>query len=300
MLVRVCPAQVAIMLGISGALALFSLRSSAGAPEPPAVRISVPTSTTEAAPGRPALTPEGLYVPSALDRSRPVPILLALHGFSGSGTGIAARLRGCADQYGWLLVAPTMVYRDYFDPQQLREDAQDNLPRVHAMLESVRAGVTGLELAPELLVYGFSRGAQMAHRFSMTYPREVAAVAALSAGSYTLPNAEDATGRALTFPFGTADLAGLGLQPFDQAAFGRIPVWVGVGGSDANPTDTSRAWDAYEGSTRVERARAFVDDLVHLGQRAELHVFSGVGHEETSAMRAAACAFLDSGHAPVH
>jgi pimeloyl-ACP methyl ester carboxylesterase len=109
------------------------------------------------------------------------------------GAAAPASPPACADHYGWSLIASTMVYRDFFDPRQLRQDAQEDLPRVHGMLESVRAGVTGLQVAPRLLVYGFSRGAQMAHRFSMIYPREVA-VAVLSAGSYTSPDARTGAG----------------------------------------------------------------------------------------------------------
>jgi hypothetical protein len=72
-----------------------------------------------------------------------------------------------------------------------------------------------------------------------------------------------------------------------------------VGANDTNPAETSRAWDGYEGATRVDRARALVSTLQRLGGSAELHVFGGAGHEETGTMRASACAFLASAaHTP--
>jgi hypothetical protein len=265
---------------------MIPTRSHAGDESQPQVMLSLEDQAATV--GDPVLRPAGLYVPAELGVSRPVPVLLALHGYSSNGEAIAARLRACAEQYGWLLVAPTMVYRDYFDPDQLRLDAQENLPEVHVILDRVRAAVSGFIVQPRLIVYGFSRGAQMAERFALLYPDEVAAVATLSAGSYTLPTSEDFQHNPLRFPFGVADLHQIGGAQFDWIAFSQIPFWVGVGAEDANPADTSRPWDPYEGRTRVDRARALVGHL----ESAELHIFSGAGHEETASMRASACAFL--------
>ena len=63
-----------------------------------------------------------------------------------------------------------MAYRDYFDPEQVQQDAEENLPRVHALLATLRSQVSDPDLQPGLLLYGFSRGAQMAQRFSLLYP----------------------------------------------------------------------------------------------------------------------------------
>jgi hypothetical protein len=132
----------------------------------------------------------------------------------------------------------------------------------------------------------------MAHRFSLVYPREVAAAAVLSAGSYTLPEDQDATHSPLDFPFGAADLQSVDGAGLDLQAFSRIPFWIGVGGADTNPLDTARAWDQVEGSTRLERARMFAHSLEARGMTTSLQVFRGTGHEETQAMRASACTFL--------
>ena len=254
--------------------------------------VTLPTTDAPAQPGAPVLSQNGVYLPSGLDVSRPVPLLLALHGQAGSGPGIAQRLRPCADQYGWLLIAPTMAYRTYFDPDQVRLDAEQNLPQVHGLIARLRTQLAGVPLWDKLLLYGFSRGAQMAHRFTLAYPQEVAAVAALSAGSYTLPEDVDPAQTPLNFPYGVADLETVAGAPFDQAAFTRVPFWIGVGGADTNPADTARAWDQYEGRTRVERALSFAEQLQARGASVSLHVFGGVGHEETGTMRASACAFL--------
>ena len=46
---------------------------------------------------------------------------------------------------------------------------------------------TGLTLKPRVDVYGFSRGAQLAHRFAIFFPERVDHVVVFSAGTYTLP-----------------------------------------------------------------------------------------------------------------
>ena len=86
----------------------------------------------------------------------------------------------------------------------------------------VRDAAVGVEVASTLLLYGFSRGAQMAHRFSMVYPSEVAAVAVLAAGSYTMPHTATTSRRPMPFPFGVADLSAVARRSFDDDAFRQV------------------------------------------------------------------------------
>lgn len=62
---------------------------------------------------------------------------------------------------------------------------------------------------------------------------------------------------------------------------------------DANSGDLPRAWDPYEGSTRVQRAAAFVGALQANRIPAELHIYAGVGHELSAEMIAQGLTFLD-------
>ncbi|MBV9324089.1 MAG: alpha/beta fold hydrolase [Chloroflexi bacterium] len=223
----------------------------------------------------------------------PVQVVVALHGMGDNGPDFAAPLAACADQHRWLLVAPTMPYGDWTDPAQL---AQEEPSLVASLSEYVRQlpDRTGLPLRPRVVVLGHSRGAQLALRFAQVHPEQVAAVAALSAGTYTLPLEQDPrTGQPLVFPFGVADLASYtGGQAFDAAAFARVPVWLGVGAHDDQPGAVPRAWDGYLGDNRVDRARAFAASLGELGNSAALVVFPDTEHTLTEAMRADACAAL--------
>jgi pimeloyl-ACP methyl ester carboxylesterase len=144
-----------------------------------------------------------------------------------------------------------------------------------------------------VLLFGHSRGAQLSLRFTEVHPEQVTAVAAVSAGTYTLPMALDSKGAEMDFPFGLADIAqDDGGVDFDAQEFADVPVWVGVGAEDTNPGDVPHAWDAYIGKNRVERAQTFSRALQALGVDVSLTVFPGAQHGLTDDMRDSALAAL--------
>jgi pimeloyl-ACP methyl ester carboxylesterase len=224
---------------------------------------------------------------------QPLQVLIALHGMGGNGADFGAALAGQADAHGWLIVAPTIRYGDWTNPDQIvRED-----PSLVAWLSDYVAHLsdrTGYAVQPRVLLFGHSRGAQLALRFTEIHPDEVAGVAAASAGTYTLPLSRDAqTGQTLQFPFGVADLARAdGGQAFDSHRFNAVPVWIGVGGADINDADVPDAWDQYIGTDRLDRARAFSQALQASGADVSLTVFQNTDHTLTDAIRAAGCAAL--------
>jgi pimeloyl-ACP methyl ester carboxylesterase len=221
---------------------------------------------------------------------QPLQVLIVLHGMGGNGADFANALGSQADARGWLIVAPTIGYGDWTDPAQITHED----PALVAWLSDyVRhlAERTGFNVLPHVLLFGHSRGAQLALRLTEIHPDEVAGVAAVSAGTYTLPFSRDThTGRALQFPFGVADLATTnGGQAFDARRFESVPVWIGVGGADSNDADVPDAWDPYIGLDRLERARSFTAALQNMGADVALRVFANTGHTLTDEMRAAGC-----------
>ena len=204
----------------------------------------------------------------------------------GNGESFARELTEQADRYGWLIVAPTIDYGDWRDPNQVAREDPRLIGALIDYLDQLPAR-TGWQTRPEVLLLGHSRGAQLAHRFAEFRPDRALAVAALSAGTYTLP------GSALSFPFGVKDLAQYGGRPFDKSTFDDVPFWVGVGSDDTNPADLPRQWDQSQGTTRVQRAQAFESALRQLGVHALLRVFHGTQHDLTSEMRVSACSFLN-------
>jgi pimeloyl-ACP methyl ester carboxylesterase len=228
--------------------------------------------------------------PSGDNNGQPLQVLIALHGMGGNGADFASALASQADARGWLIVAPTIGYGDWTDPAQITREE----PALVAWLSDYVRHLperTGFNVQPRVLLFGHSRGAQLALRFTEMHPGEVAGVAAVSAGTYTLPFSRDVhTGRTLQFPFGIADLAtSNGGQAFDARVFESVPVWIGVGGADSNEADVPDAWDPYIGIDRLDRARSFTAALQNLGADVELTVFANTDHTLTDEMRSAGC-----------
>jgi pimeloyl-ACP methyl ester carboxylesterase len=229
-------------------------------------------------------------------QSGPVQVLVALHGMGGDGANFGQSLTEQADRYGWLLVAPTVQFGDWRDPSQVAAEDPIIIHTLATYLDHLPQ-LTGLRTTRQALFLGHSRGAQLAHRFAEFRPDKTLAVAAVAAGTYTLPLVTGPHGIGLTFPFGVGDLHRYGGRPFDPVRFGSVPFWVGVGGEDNSPTDVPRQWDA-QGTTRVQRARAFEAAMHQLGADVVLRVFRGTRHELTPEMRSAACAFLSRAETP--
>ena len=247
-----------------------------------------------AAPAAPGDLQLHLYPPSAAPAGQPTRVLVALHGMGGDGPGFAAPLLAQANRNGWLVVAPTFGYGDWRDPEQVRRDEAAFLPALKRALDNLPAQ-TGLSLRPRVLLYGFSRGCQIAHRFAEFYPRQVAGVASFSCGTYTLPYSAglpDGQPLSLAFPFGVADLEHYTGRSFDLDGLRQVSFLIGVGSQDNKASDCPRPWDPYLGTNRYDRAWSYYQALQSVGVRASVSVFFNSPHSETSEMRARALEFL--------
>jgi predicted esterase len=234
--------------------------------------------------------PTYTFVPPPVPTGQPVRLVVALHGMGGSGADMAAMLGSQVGERGWALLAPTMPYRDYRDPELVRRDGE-LLPRLRSLIDALPAR-TGMTFQPRVLLFGFSRGSQEAIRFSLMFPDYTLGVAGLSAGSYTLPSTAGADGAALKYPYGTADVDTICGQKFDAAAAKQVAYWIGVGATDTKAEDVPRQWDQFVGTNRVERAKRYVEILQQFGARATFELFPNAGHEVNAAMQAQAIAFL--------
>jgi poly(3-hydroxybutyrate) depolymerase len=222
--------------------------------------------------------------------SGPLQVLVALHGMGGNGNDFGSALDQQADANGWLIVAPTIKYGDWTNPDGVAHEDPALIAWLSDYLNTISQR-TGLPVQPRVLLFGHSRGAQLALRFTEIHPDQVAGVAAISAGTYTLPVSTDArSGEALDFPYGIADLAQTdGGQNFNATSFEAVPIWIGVGGADNNTADVPAAWSPYIGSNRVERAKNFTSTLQTLGADVSLTVFPYTDHTLTDVMRQTGC-----------
>jgi len=235
-----------------------------------------------------------VHTPPGAEQRQPLSVLLALHGMGAHGEAFAKSLVAVADRNGWLLVAPSMPYHNYMDPTVLTEDDVHLSQMLAATLDALPSRL-GLKLQPRVLVYGFSRGAQLAHRFALFYPERVQAVAALSAGSYTLPIDKSMTEsgiQPLSLPYGIADAQKQLYHLVNLEQFKKIAFLIAVGEKDTTASDVPRQFDPLIGKTRVERAKAFNQKLQSLGMTSQLVIVPNVGHEVNSEMRNCAVNFL--------
>lgn len=242
------------------------------------------------------LPPYSMHIASTVDRSRAAPVLVVLHGMGSSGQEMIAPFVAEAERYGWVIIAPTFTYRDWTDPDQVRLDELELIPTIRSLIDSLPSRVT-VAVESKAIVFGFSRGAQLAHRFAFFYPESVRGVVTAGAGTYTLPRAEarpEQGGQALAFPYGVGDLARYTGRPFNVGALRSVPFMVTVGAQDNRRGDVPRQWDRLLGTTRIERAQAFVESLTEIGVRAELRVVPQTDHEVSSIMRQLGCEFLQS------
>lgn len=236
-----------------------------------------------------------IHIPPDASKRPALRVIVALHGMGGQGEAFASSLISQADKNGWVIIAPTITYQNYLDTGLLSDDDMRYSRELLATLDELPKHLTGYHLNRRAALYGFSRGAQFAHRFALMYPDRVLSVAAMSAGAYTLPyenRLQDGKTTLLPFPFGTGDFKQrLGQDP-NYAELKRVKFLIQVGASDNREGDVSRAFDAFIGRTRVDRAASFVAALKELGVTARLVVLPGTGHECNAEMQKNAATFL--------
>lgn len=245
-------------------------------------------------------TPVYLYLPQNIltqtNNTRPIQVIVALHGINSSGQSFGANLADFARQNQLIIVAPTFNYNlNWQDPQVIAAEDSRLAGQLNSIVNDLKKRIQPAQPDNRLLIYGFSRGAQLAHRFALLYPENTLGVAVQSAGSYTLPfttSPDQSNVNVLPFPFGVSNLGIYWTGGFNNISFRKIMFLVEVGAMDTNPTQTPTAWDAYLGKGRVERATEFNHWLTVDGVNSRLIVVPGTGHTVNAATRAPVLQFF--------
>jgi pimeloyl-ACP methyl ester carboxylesterase len=193
-----------------------------------------------------------MYVPASAAPGAPV--LVAVHGISRNVHEQAIVFSTLCDEQGAVLVAPVFTADQHKDYQRLGRRHRGI--RVDLLLNrflSEAASLSGADVT-QIHLFGFSAGAQFAHRYLMAHPHRVARAVLVAAGWYTFPD----HGR--RYPYGIRPGRSLKGVIFNPERFLRVPVEVLVGDGDVGPTNLRRSerLDAQQGTNRVERARRWV------------------------------------------
>jgi pimeloyl-ACP methyl ester carboxylesterase len=207
-------------------------------------------------------------------------VLVAIHGISRNAAEIAARFAAHPAFARTTIVAP-LFDKDAFGQYQQIEARKAGQTRADTALIGLLDGLTASDGLPTASVslFGFSGGAQMAHRFAMLHPRRVARLCVVSAGWYAMPDP------AIPWPYGIGDGDGAARVGPEFLA---IPTTVIVGNRDTR-VDASVRQDAlileHQGRNRLRRARCFVRaaatyaDRMGVARRPQLLTLHGVSHD---------------------
>jgi len=200
----------------------------------------------------PGGVPYLLFVPENFSMAL-LPLVL-VHGISRNVQQHIEAFSGLARQTGRMLIAPLFDEGCCKRYQQAwtRQCRADQM--LLAVLQDVRR-VSGY-LFKQIILYGFSGGAQFGHRFAMLHPEMVSQLAIASAGWYTFPDHQQA------FPYGISADSRKGIRlTKNLKCFLSIPILVMVGDTDIKRDGNLRKGkdiDHQQGLSRAERAARWV------------------------------------------
>ena len=196
-----------------------------------------------------------VYVPSS--GGDKAPVFVTVHGISRNVEEHANLFASHCEDLGVVLVAPFFREDRSSDYQRLGRVGRGL--RADFALESILeeiALMTGAATA-SIHLFGFSGGAQFAHRYTMAHPHRVARAVIASAGWYTFPD-----GRT-RYPYGIRASRDLPDVRFDPEEFLQVPITVIVGDRDTTDVDlrSTKRVNRQQGTTRLERALNWVNAM---------------------------------------
>ena len=177
-------------------------------------------------------------------------VVVSVHGISRNAEEHAGAFASPAAAAGRIVVAPLFAEDRHRRYQMAAGGTHGADQALLATLDDVAAR-TGADVSAVDL-FGFSGGAQFAHRFAMLRPDRMARLALASAGWYTFPDGRE------RYPYGL-ESRGTRVRRMRRQLpeFAGIPMCVLVGERDTDRDAALRQGlpvDAQQGLTRVERA----------------------------------------------
>lgn len=227
-----------------------------------------------------------LYVPRGVAVRRRV--LVTVHGVSRNAEEQIQLFRRQADRYGVVLMAPVFSRESFRDYQRLGRRGRG--PRADlALIRELNSIGMRLDIdVSRVNMFGFSGGAQFAHRFAFAHPQRLGHLVLGAAGWYTMPD------KSVAYPMGIGEPRGLGAVSFNSAMISRLRAQVIVGQEDDRSDDEelnrSEAVCRVQGENRVQRARAWTRAMNALAERydglegVEISLLPGVGHSFSQAV----------------
>ena len=227
---------------------------------------------------------------ATLDPASKAPLVIAIHG---SDRDIAGLVQGFGMDGGATILAP--LFPKEMDGADIADDYKflpSGEPDYVALLDRMREqALEELGLTPSAVyLFGFSGGAQFAHRYGLFRAATLDGMVIAAPGNVTLMRDDIEW-----WPGLKGAQAATGYAP-DLPALKRLPCAVIVGSDDNKPSSVSRApgtrygadHEGLAGSSRTDKARALSESLTAFGATPEFHELPGVGHQLAPCVTAAA------------
>lgn len=233
-------------------------------------------------------------IPSELSDQRP---LLAIHGISRNAHELTAAFASAAEATGRIVVIPHFAAEKWPIYQRITRRARPDTSLL-SLLATLRAMDKVFEGPIDL--FGYSGGAQLAHRFAMLYPETAGDLHLGAAGWYTFPDAD------VAYPYGCADAdeksarwsrrMRCALPHFLQR---RITVYAGSKDIERDAAlRTNPMVDRLQGTHRMERAERYVNALneqqlrLGLSATSRLNVLADCDHSFSACAERGSLALL--------
>ena len=216
------------------------------------------------------------YVPRGAPRS--LQTLVVIHGSDFHHEEMCRYFGALAEEAGCVVLAPLFAPTGTAnpDPNGFKFLRSSHAEYDRVLLDMVDQVSERFGCARErFLLYGFSGGAQFAHRFLYVHPGRLHALSIAAPGMVTLID----PGRQAWV--GTRGLRALCGADLDLPQVQRVTVQLLVGSRDAKPHVGGAGQDLYNyaGSNRVERLRTLMVNYQLHGIRVEHHEVAGAEHD---------------------
>lgn len=231
----------------------------------------------------------GAFLSKPAIASKDAAPLLLLHGISRDAEALFEAFLPAANAAGRVLIAPEFTRETWRIFQRITARTRPDIALLELLALLRTTNVIG---AAPVDLFGFSGGAQLAHRFAMLYPHAISSLHISSAGWYTLPRSD------IPYPYGLSaecaeakDLIWQRRMMRGLDAFLRLPISIAIGGLDNQQEDPALrrndVLDASQGSNRLMRAKAYRDAVRAEAKKRgiapalQFHVLPSCGHSAT-------------------
>jgi pimeloyl-ACP methyl ester carboxylesterase len=224
-----------------------------------------------------------LYVPRGHADTSALRLLVTVHGYDREAVGRVGQFVELAERHRFILLGPEFVPSIHYQTLGVGGDRADL--RLLDLVEEVSSDL-GLD-AERFDLFGYSGGAQFAHRFLYVWPRRLRSVVVGAPGTVTVPSTRN------RWPVGVRDLRRVTGARFDLDEVRRPRLMLIVGTEDLVLEGfNQRPWAMRTGATRLDRVRTLHAAWLVAGIEHEYVEVSGSGHGLDEQIAEQACRFL--------